>query len=257
MNDKPDTWFLLRGLSREAGHWGRFVPDLRAALPGAAVHTIDLPGAGTRRLTAWPDSVAAAMEHVRTDAEQAAPIARRGRTFVFAVSLGGMIALEWAARHPEELTGGVVVGNTSAGGLSPFWHRARPNAWMRMAAAAARVEGVRRERGILAMVSNRFEVHAETAEAWAEVARARPMHRKNVLGQLRAAIRWRAPSHAPRVPVLLLVGAGDRMVHPSCSRTLAHRWDVPLREHPTAGHELTLDGGAWVVDQLARFAAEV
>ena len=51
---RPDTWFLLRGLSREAGHWGEFVPALRAALPDAAIHTIDLPGAGLRREGRFP-----------------------------------------------------------------------------------------------------------------------------------------------------------------------------------------------------------
>jgi pimeloyl-ACP methyl ester carboxylesterase len=250
---RPDTWFLLRGLSREAGHWGQFVPELRAALPGAAIHTLDLPGAGLRRAEAFPASVAAAMEKVRTDAEQVAPIATRGRTFVFALSLGGMIAIEWASRHPYELAG-AVIGSTSAGGVSPYYRRLRPNAWLRLVAAATRVDGPRREAGILAMVSNRHDLHPETAEVWAAIARDRPMHRGNVAAQLRAAIRYRAPTWPPEVPIQLLVGGGDKMVHPDCSRELARRWNLPLAEHPTAGHELTLDASDWVVEQIVRFA---
>ena len=38
------TWLLLRGLTREAGHWGRFPQQLQAALPGARILAIDLPG---------------------------------------------------------------------------------------------------------------------------------------------------------------------------------------------------------------------
>ncbi len=249
----PDTWFLLRGLSREAGHWGTFVPDLRAALPGARVHPLDLPGAGTRRDVDWPESVTAAMERVRTDAEAVAPRAARGRTFVFALSLGGMVALEWATQHPDELAG-IAVGNTSAGGVSPFWRRAQPNAWPRMLAATMRREGIARELGILAMVSNRRDLHAETAASWTFLARTRPMQRKNVVAQLRAAASWQVPLARPAVPLLVLCGLGDRMVHPSCSRFLAHRWGARLAEHPSAGHELTLDAGDWTAAQLARFA---
>ena len=250
----PDTWFLLRGLTREAGHWGRFVPDLRAALPDANIHTIDLPGAGAHHRVAWPETVHAAMEHVRADAERIAPRAQRGRTFVFALSLGGMITIEWAARYPRELTG-VVIGGTSSGRLSPFYQRARPGAWWRMIAAGVGPPGARRERGILAMVSTRRDLHQETSISWAEIARLRPMSRAATTGQLLAAIRWRAPATAPRVPMLLLVGDGDRMVHPDCSRQLAARWRVPLAVHASAGHELTLDAGDWVVEQLVRFAA--
>jgi pimeloyl-ACP methyl ester carboxylesterase len=248
-----DTWFLLRGLSREAGHWGSFLPDLRAALPEAAIHPIDLPGAGTRRHVSFPDSVAAAMEQVRTEAERVAPIAQRRRSFVFALSLGGMIAIEWAARHPYELAG-MVIGSTSAGGVSPYYRRLRPNAWWRIVAAAGRKDGPSRERGILGMVSTRRDLHDETSVAWAQVARERPMKRENVAAQLRAAIRYRLPAWPPEVPTELIVGAGDRMVHPDCSRHLARRWNLPISEHPSAGHELTLDASDWVVAQIVRFA---
>ena len=45
-------WVLLRGLTREAGHWGSFPNQLRKALGGTPVLTLDLPGAGTRRCCA-------------------------------------------------------------------------------------------------------------------------------------------------------------------------------------------------------------
>ena len=36
-------WILLRGLTREAGHWGAFEPLLRQAVAPHAVLTPDLP----------------------------------------------------------------------------------------------------------------------------------------------------------------------------------------------------------------------
>ena len=40
------TWVLLRGLTRESGHWGVLPALLAERLPHARVLTIDLPGAG-------------------------------------------------------------------------------------------------------------------------------------------------------------------------------------------------------------------
>ena len=42
----PATWVLLRGLTREAGHWGQFVHDFKLAHPNARVITLDLHGNG-------------------------------------------------------------------------------------------------------------------------------------------------------------------------------------------------------------------
>lgn len=44
---RSGTWLLLRGLTREAGHWGDFPRQLQAALPEARILAIDLPGNGT------------------------------------------------------------------------------------------------------------------------------------------------------------------------------------------------------------------
>ena len=44
-----DTWILLRGLTREASHWGAFAGDFQTALPQAKVVALDLPGNGQLR----------------------------------------------------------------------------------------------------------------------------------------------------------------------------------------------------------------
>ena len=72
----------------------------------------------------------------------------------------------------------------------------------------------------------------------------------NAWRQLRAAIRYRAPKQVPKVPMLLLNGLGDELVHPACSLTLARVWNLPLITHPTAGHDLPTDAGPWLVTQV-------
>ena len=41
------------------------------------------------------------------------------------MSLGAMVAVDWAARHPEELAGCVLI-NTSLRPFSPWYQRLRP-----------------------------------------------------------------------------------------------------------------------------------
>jgi predicted alpha/beta hydrolase family esterase len=58
------------------------------------------------------------------------------------------------------------------------------------------------------------------------------------------------------VSFLVLTSAADRMVDPSCSRALARQWGCALREHASAGHDLPLDDGAWVSEQVAQWLAD-
>jgi pimeloyl-ACP methyl ester carboxylesterase len=249
----PDeTWFLLRGLTREAAHWGAFVPALARALPAVRVVTLDLPGAGARHAEPWPDTVEDAMEQVRAAAAAHAP---GGRRFVLGVSLGGMVTMAWAARYPDELAG-VVVGASSARDVAPPWKRMRPAALPSVVLGGLRRDAREREAAVIRTIINRRELWAETVEAWTPIARARPVSRETARRQLASAIRWRAPARlAP--PALFLVGRGDRLVHPDCSRALARRYGAPLAEHPDAGHDLTTDAGAWVVDELVAWRARL
>lgn len=73
MTDHRDVWFLLRGLTREAAHWGEFLPALRAAWPDVDIHALDLPGAGAWHAEPWTGGVAEAMEQVRAEAARRAP----------------------------------------------------------------------------------------------------------------------------------------------------------------------------------------
>jgi pimeloyl-ACP methyl ester carboxylesterase len=232
-----DTWFLLRGLTREAAHWGEFRAAFARALPDADVRTLDLPGAGAHHREQWPATVGEAMERVRSEATC------DGRRFVLGVSLGGMLAMEWAARHPDELAG-VVIGASSARDLSPPWKRMRPRGLVSVLRGG--------EARIVRAVVNHRDLWSATTTAWSDIARDRPVSRANALAQLRSAIRWRAPATLA-VPALFLVGSTDRLVHADCSRALARRYSAPLVEHPTAGHDLTTDARDWVIAEITRW----
>lgn len=241
------TWVLLRGLAREAGHWGRFMQMLRVSVPpGDEVVAIDLPGNGELHRERSPCSVA---QMVRAARRQLATLGVQPPYRLLALSLGGMVALEWAALHPRELAG-VALVNGSFGGLSPVWQRLRPGSWgPLLALLRPGLDACAREQRVLQLTSNR-EIDPAVLEQWTNLAERHPVSRINLLRQLLAAARCRLPAVQPRVPVVLYASRTDRLVCAECSRALARTWWLPISLHPDAGHDLPLDAPEWLVERL-------
>ena len=241
-------WILLRGWAREARHWGRFPDELRAALPGAEIRAIDLPGNGTLSERRSPATVWQMVEALR----EFTPVGGE-RRHLLGLSLGAMVCAEWASRHPDEIAGCVLI-NTSLRPFSRFYERLRPTSYATLLRHTLFLaDAARREAAILRMTSASARADAALAAAWAVYANERPVSRANVLRQLIAAGRYRVPASPPGAPVLLLAGARDRLVNPNCSARLASAWKVPLAVHATAGHDLTLDDGPWVAAQITQW----
>ena len=236
-------WVLLRGLTREAAHWGTFGQAL-AARCGDLVVPLDLPGSGARAAERSPWAVPEMAERCRRVLPP-----HDGPTVLVALSLGAMVAIEWSRQAPLTVAGCVLV-NTSAGGRNPFWERLRPVHYPDVLRMLAGMAPAAREQRVLAMTSARPGQHGPALAQWVAIAQARPVRASVAVRQLWAAARYRAAPAAPPVPVLLLASAGDRLVAPDCSRRLAAHWNVPLREHPWAGHDLPLDDPQWVVEQV-------
>jgi pimeloyl-ACP methyl ester carboxylesterase len=243
------TWVLLRGLTREAAHWGDFPARLQALEPGSRVFAPDLPGAGTAHRAAAPLQVGAMVEHVR----QALRAAGAGPPYrVLGLSLGGMVAAEWALSHPAELSHCVLV-STSMRPLGALHERLRPACWPALLSTLCTPSPQAAERRILQWTSARAAALQPVVADWVAVRRARPVSRLNALRQLMAAARYRLPDPSPAMPVLVLAAAGDRLVNPVCSQRLADAWRCAFALHPQAGHDLPLDDPAWVCAQLRRW----
>lgn len=245
----PGTWILLRGWTRESGHWGAFQPLLAARLAPAAVVALDLPGAGPRWREASPTRIAAITDDMCRQAAGLAP-----PWYLLGLSMGGMVALDWARRHPGSLAG-VLLVNSSLRGIGRFTERLRPTAWPGLARVLLARHRLAAEAQILRLTSARPADHAARVPEWAALWRQHPMSHRQALRQLLAAARFSAPPGPPRVPLRVLCSAGDGLVDPACSRRLAAAWQLPWAEHPHAGHDLPLDAPQWVADQAALLAA--
>jgi len=243
------TWILLRGLTREVRHWGDFPQSLQAALPDAEIHAIELPGAGRLHMVKSPTTIDAIAVHCRN---QVLAQGLRPPFHILAMSLGAMVAAAWANAHPEELAGCVLI-NTSLRPFSPFHHRLRPSAYAALSRLLLPMADRMREAVILHLTSSRAAELAEVLDAWVTYRREQPVTLSNTLRQLFAAMRYQAPATRPAVRLLVLTGSRDMLVDPECSSRLAKDWQADYAEHPGAGHDLPLDDGEWVVQQISRW----
>jgi pimeloyl-ACP methyl ester carboxylesterase len=259
MDASGHHWILLRGLAREARHWGRFNEQLAQAMgPGAKVDAIDLPGAGRFSEMRSPTSMHQIAEFIRLKFHEIRNRQReRGempaaKSHLVAISLGAMVATEWVNRWREDFSSLVLI-NTSFNGFSPLYQRLRPEAYWHLLKAAGSQDMREREAHILRLICNRPDVREMLLEEWTAIQQNRPVSLENVIRQLAAAARFTPPTRAPGLPTLILGSGGDRMVAPSCSEAIAAKWQVEFDRHPTAGHDLPLDEPDWVLQRLARF----
>jgi pimeloyl-ACP methyl ester carboxylesterase len=241
------TWILLRGLTREAAHWGPFPDQFAHALPGTQVVTLDLPGNGVFHRQASPWSVhgmAAACQQEMQRRRVAPPYS------LLAMSLGAMVATEWAQLAPADIERCVLI-NTSFRPFSSFLQRLRPRNYARLLRLVVRPgDAAEQEATVLRLTSSHVERHVNALRQWVAIRGQRPVSGSNAVRQLVAAARYRAPASAPCRSTLLLGSANDQLVHTRCSQAIATAWGCPLRLHPDAGHDLPLDDPEWVVEQV-------
>ena len=238
---------LLRGLSREAGHWGDFVAQLQAGVPQVKVRTLDLPGTGRFYQQTSPNRIEAILEATRQQALKDGLLEQP--LHLLAVSLGGMVAWEWLQRYPQEIQSAILI-NTSFANLSRFYQRLRWPAYGQLVSALISKNAYQRELAIVRMISNRRDCQRKiTAKAWAKLQQQRPISLSNSLNQISAAARYQPTLQLSQVPALLLNSLGDRLVSANCSAAIQQRYQLPLHSHPNAGHDLALDAPEWVIKQ--------
>jgi pimeloyl-ACP methyl ester carboxylesterase len=248
MTTTEATWVLLRGLTREARHWGDF-PDQLAERLKQPVLTQDLPGNGAFNHLPSPTSVRGMTEFVRTQLQaKGHPPPYR----LLAMSLGGMVATDWAQNWPQDVVQLVLI-NTSMRPHSRLAERLRPANWPQLALLAARWHDTDYAESVVhSLTCNRQDNRATDLADWGKIRKAAPVLDANARRQLWAAARFTCAPQRPDCSVLLLSSASDHLVHPHCTARLATAWQAPHAQHRWAGHDLPHDDAPWVLEQLVK-----
>ncbi len=238
---------MLRGLSRDRRHWG----DFPSHMSTHRITMLDLPGSGERSHLPSPLDVPSIVRLLRSE-WQALSTESPGPWAIVGLSLGGMVALEWALTYPADFQRLVLI-NSSVSTFSPPHQRMRPSCWpqvLGIAAAWARGDHHTKESMILGLTTNHRPIEERLVRDWTEWSRD-GAGVASTLRQLVAAARYR-PRAIPTIPCSVITSKGDRLCSWRCSQALAQAFNATLDVHPDAGHDLPLDDPKWLAEKLER-----
>jgi len=237
---------LIRGLLRESRHWLHF-PALLSEKLQRPVFTLDLPGCGALYKEKSAASVPALRHQLQQQWAERYPQYQGKTVHLVAISMGGMLALDWALTAPEQVNS-VVLINSSSAGVNPFWQRLRPSNYLKVLLCLL-AGPLQREELIWQMTVN-SPLQPDVLKQWQQWAIENPVSRINALRQLWAASRFRF-KQSPPCSVKVFTSKNDQLVSSECSLALAEKLQAPLFIHQTAGHDLPMDAADWLIEQLS------
>jgi len=158
---------------------------------------------------------------------------------IIGASMGGMIAQEFALRHPQRVLS-LILGCTSYGGLLARW----PS--FSHAPRQLLSRGMSREQSELALVPLLYSPSTPMAliEEDLRIRSQCNWSARGFWGQFSGILLWNSYRRLPRInaPTLVVHGAEDRLVPPTNGRVVARRIPGARFELiPKAGHVLVTD----------------
>jgi pimeloyl-ACP methyl ester carboxylesterase len=263
---------LVHGLAGASANWMAIAPTLAAT--GRRVLALDLPGHGLTRPAGRDSSVDGLVEVVRRFVDEVAG----GPSVLVGNSLGGLLCLEQAARHPDSVVALALLAPAVPTG------RARMHPITVAGFAGYAVPGLgellvsgRRRRwtpeqlvaqSLWMCCADPSRVPADLVRRHVELVRRRAGYRRlddaflttarTLLRRLARPRRLRARLDAVRCPVLLVHGTRDRLVPVAAARAVARAhpsWRY--EEVPDVGHVPQMEVPEQTADLLAQWMADV
>jgi 3-oxoadipate enol-lactonase len=223
---------LIMGLGYPSQMWHRTRPALAAHYKTIA---LDNRGIGRSDLPPGPYPIAV----MASDAAAVLDAAGVESAHVLGISMGGMIAQEFALQYPKRVRS-LILGCTAEGGPSAV--RAEPEA-IQMLMARGKMNA---EEAAQAAVPFIYDAATPRERIDEDIAIRRPWfpQAEGYNAQLQGILAWEAYSRLPdiAVPTLVIHGESDRLVPPGNGRLIAER--IPgakLVMIPHAGHIFLTD----------------
>lgn len=248
------NWILLRGLTREARHWGDFPQILKDQGIAESVYTLDAPGVGLKNDQVSPVNIKNYVKYLRPEFQT---ILRQnpGAWGILGISMGAMIAMKWIELYPQDFQVGVMINTSAANFSSPIKRMSLKT--IKSAAALFFSKSLEEREKFVYQITTNLESHNELSKVaeWVKYARENPVSKASFLSQLIAAGKFTAP---PRlgIPTLFLVSEKDQLADSACGKKLAKHFNARVDVHPEAGHDLPLDDPDWICQQIQAFLNE-
>ena len=244
--------FLLRGLTRESGHWGSFIDLMKKELPPTAkIFLMDLPGSGIHVKKKASVSVPVMVDFMR-DIHYHQLQNPDSVNIICATSLGGMLASDWVIRYPFDFNGLVII-NSSFKYICKNSERIHKRVRLDMVKILFSRTIEKREALIIKVNSNKPELYQDLCKDWSKIQYERKMTRMNIFRQSIAGYFYGLKNEKPTIPLLIIGSKGDRMVCPECIDKIHIAFGGTLLWHPTSGHGLPIDDPKWLSEQVGNW----
>jgi len=245
-----DPFLLINGLGSDLTEWLYQVPTFSGRF---RVIVFDNRGAGNSESPPGPYTTA----RMADDAAALLDALGIPQAHLLGVSLGGMIAQQFALRHPGKLNRLVVACTSPGGGLSV---RPSPEALAAFVRDPAVDLEAQIRRTIPWLYSERYRrERPEEVEAFVRRRLASPADEAGIASQLAAGIGHDAGDRLKEIaaPTLVITGTADRLVPPENSKRIAER--IPgarLVLLPDAPHRLFAENAAEFNREVLTFLRE-
>ncbi|HEV2118268.1 MAG TPA: alpha/beta fold hydrolase [Terriglobales bacterium] len=239
---------LIMGLGYPSDLWHRTRPMLCARY-----RTIVLDNRGVGRSDAPPGPYSMAM--MAEDARAVLDAAVADRAHIFGVSMGGMIAQEFALQYPKRVRS-LILGCTQAGGFHAV--RAAPDVLMALLSRPNLTPDQAEE--VFIPILYDPATSRERIEEDMVILRNWPPSPAAFVAQLQAIVAWEAYSRLPEIaaPTLVIHGASDRLIPSGNGELIATRIaKSKLVIIPRAGHMLATDQPEATHRALGEFLCQV
>ncbi|MGR5167113.1 alpha/beta fold hydrolase [Vibrio astriarenae] len=224
---------LLRGLLRESGHWQSLLCEFKTIDPSLTIVTPNVAGNGELYEQTSPISIDSMLPQVMSQLPDGCT-----RYHLVAISMGSMLASQWAKAYPEQIASLTLI-NPSFARFSPFWQRINLRALGSILAKRAKGENAFQDR-ILSVTYPNYQQDGEVLSYHVELASKHPVSIKNALRQLVAAARFRGFETPPECITQVIVSEKDQLVSPQCGEAIADHWGVELNLFDSNAHDLPL-----------------
>lgn len=243
---------LIHGWGQHGGVWRDLLAQLAPRLPDLSACNLELPGHGAAPpadfdLDALVDAYAAA-----------AP----ARCVLVGWSLGGMLALRWAQRHPQQIAKLVLFSTTPCFGARADWpHGSSAEVQQAFAAQVAAAPERALQRFSDLQAEGEADVRGVRRALRVCLAETAPPLLASLLAGLKfladTDLRAALQEEPPRQPVLLIHGEGDTITPFGAGRHLAETLpQAQLLALPQCGHAPMLSHAAEAAAAIAAFLDE-
>lgn len=231
---------FLRGLLRGNFHWRPLI-EVTKLMPEKDRSTfepifIELAGCGDRHQELSPINPDVAVADLRRQLQSR--LQPDEKFEICAISLGGMLALHWAQKHPDEILKLTII-NSSSSSLSSVHERVNLKALLDLILTSMlHPENI--ERSILKFTCTQQDRALKYLSEFSRYSQEHPLKKMNLLRQLILATSFPKPSRLA-CDLDFIYGKNDQFVNPLCSVKLHEALGGKIIELENCGHDASVD----------------